>query len=149
STIDPYSFTQDVPWINHEWLSEALMGAAYTAAGPFGLVFLKAAQLICVFALIVTALRHADYGRRWGALALAGAAVLPLAYTLRPQLWTLLFLVALCRLLNEPRSNLRYVPLLFLAWANLHGGWVVGLGVLGVWSAASTLSPTTRRQPPL
>src|SRR5262249_19935446 len=55
----------------------------------------------------------------------------------------------LCRLLNEPRSNLRYVPLLFLAWANLHGGWVVGLGVLGVWSAASMLSPTTRRQPPL
>src|SRR5215470_5357152 len=72
STIDPYSFTQDVPWINHEWLSEALMGAAYTAAGPFGLVFLKAAQLICVFALMVTALRHADYGRRWGSLALAG-----------------------------------------------------------------------------
>ena len=26
-----------------------------------------------------------------------------------------------------------YVPLLFAAWVNLHGGWIVGLAVLGVW----------------
>ena len=29
---DPYSFTQDIPWINHEWLSELMMGGAYRAA---------------------------------------------------------------------------------------------------------------------
>ena len=41
--VDPYSFTQDRPWINHEWLSEAAMGAAYLAAGVSGLVLLKIA----------------------------------------------------------------------------------------------------------
>src|SRR5690349_978476 len=34
SSVDPYSFTQDIPWVNHEWLSELFMGAAYAAGGP-------------------------------------------------------------------------------------------------------------------
>jgi hypothetical protein len=41
------------------------------------------------------------------------------------------------------------VPPLFALWANLHGGWVMGLGILGVWCAA-TASQTwwqTRRVP--
>ena len=25
ATTDPYSFTSDKPWVNHEWLSEVLM----------------------------------------------------------------------------------------------------------------------------
>ena len=32
-SIDPYSFTQDKPWVNHEWLSEAAMGAAFALVG--------------------------------------------------------------------------------------------------------------------
>ena len=33
---DPYSFTSDRPWMNHEWLSELLMAVAYRALGPAG-----------------------------------------------------------------------------------------------------------------
>ena len=29
TTVDPYSFTQDIPWMNHEWLSQAMMAVAY------------------------------------------------------------------------------------------------------------------------
>ena len=32
-STDPYSFTSDRPWINHEWLAEAIMWLAYAAAG--------------------------------------------------------------------------------------------------------------------
>src|SRR6185436_4926423 len=39
--VDPYSFTQDVPWMNHEWLSELLMAAVYRAGGATGLAILK------------------------------------------------------------------------------------------------------------
>jgi hypothetical protein len=28
------------------------------------------------------------------------------------------------------------IPLCFAVWVNLHGGWIVGLGVLGVWMAS-------------
>src|SRR5690242_11259996 len=43
SSIDPYSFTQDRAWINHEWLSEVQMAWAYRAGGVAGLLALKAA----------------------------------------------------------------------------------------------------------
>ncbi len=36
TAVDPYSFTQDVPWVNHEWLSELLMAAAFQTAGFVG-----------------------------------------------------------------------------------------------------------------
>src|SRR5262249_29875906 len=29
--------------------------------------------------------------------------------------------------------RLLFVPVLFVPWANLHGGWIVGLGVLFLW----------------
>src|SRR5690242_15240324 len=41
TAIDPYSFTQDRPWINHEWLSEVQMAFAYAHWGPAGLAVLK------------------------------------------------------------------------------------------------------------
>src|SRR6187549_3515302 len=44
--VDPYSFTQDRPWVNHEWLSELAMGLAYRAGGVTGLMLLKAALIL-------------------------------------------------------------------------------------------------------
>src|SRR5215475_4558672 len=38
---DSYSYTQDRPWVNHEWLSEVAMAAAYQLGGSAGLVILK------------------------------------------------------------------------------------------------------------
>ena len=40
-STDPYSFTADRSWINHEWLAELLMGAAYQTLGTVGLGGLK------------------------------------------------------------------------------------------------------------
>src|SRR6185369_2096151 len=30
---DPYSFTSDRPWVNHEWLAEVIMWLCYAAGG--------------------------------------------------------------------------------------------------------------------
>ena len=46
-SVDPYSFTQDKPWVNHEWLSELQMGIAYHVAGPTGLALLKGTLSFC------------------------------------------------------------------------------------------------------
>ena len=43
---DPYSFTQDVPFTNHEWLGGLLMGLAYRMGGTFGLALLKAPLIL-------------------------------------------------------------------------------------------------------
>jgi hypothetical protein len=131
---DPYSFTQDVPWINHEWLSEIQMGLAWTVGGTVGLTILKGTLVLAAFWLVWSGLRGVDFGVRivlMAALALGAARMIQ---TLRPQLWSLLALTLLCRaLLSERPRAVRWLPLLFVLWANVHGGWVVGLGMLGAW----------------
>src|SRR5580693_300488 len=64
TSVDPYSFTQDRPWINHEWLSEVQMGLAYAAAGAPGLALLKAVFAFSTFALIWSSLRGAHVAAR-------------------------------------------------------------------------------------
>lgn len=139
STHDPYSFTQDVPWTNHEWLSELTAGWAYAHGGSAGLIALKAALTLSSSLLMAGALRDARDEWRWGPLALGAMGALPISYTVRPQLWTLFLMLALCRLLTAPPRYLWGIPALFLLWANVHGGWIVGLSVLAAWSVCALL----------
>jgi hypothetical protein len=137
---DPYSFTQDRPWINHEWLSELQMAAAYSAGGVAGLALLKGALVASALALVWTSLGDVRTDIRiaiFGAIALG---TVPVTRTLRPQLWTLVSLAILTRvLLRGSRRARRWLPLLFVFWANSHGGWIVGFGVLGLWLALEAL----------
>jgi hypothetical protein len=146
TTTDPYSFTQDVPWVNHEWLSEVAMGAAFTAGGGAGLMLLKGVVVLMAFAVVWHALKGADAAWRWGGLAIATVVAHPLTVTIRPQIWTLLLLVALCRLLVIGGRAYWMVPLLFVPWANFHGGWILGLGVVAAWSAGQVLDRAPRSE---
>ena len=134
-TADPYSFTQDKPWVNHEWLAELQMGIAYALGGPAGLALLKGALTFTALVLIWGALRGIDLTPRLIIFAIAAASTVPVTRTLRPQAWSLALLVILCRILIEDRQRARWaIPLMFAFWANLHGGWIVGFGILAVWT---------------
>lgn len=136
---DPYSFTQDKPWVNHEWLSELLMGAAWLLGGARGLVVLKGLMLSATLFVIWTAFRRARLSVQLGALLVLVAGSLHMTSPLRPQLWTYLCLAILCRLLVSGSLRARRVlPLVFVVWANSHGGWVVGCGVLLAWAVGES-----------
>jgi hypothetical protein len=60
-------------------------------------------------------------------------------FTVRPQLWTLLAIAVLAHTLVSDSLGRRWLPFLFVIWANLHGGWIVGFGVVTVWAAADAL----------
>ncbi len=143
---DPYSFTQDVPWINHEWLSEVVQAIAYRGAGMFGLVLLKAALLGGAFALLARATARIAEEHRWWLLAAGIVGVAPGAFTMRPQLWTMLFVPLLWHALNR-RRWLAAIPVIFAVWANLHGGWIVGAGVGGLWLVGRTIDQRAARLP--
>jgi len=128
---DPYSFTQDVPWINHEWLSEVTLALSYRAGGMVGMLLRKAIVLGAAFLVLVHHTRSIHPQQRWWLLAAGIIGVAPAALTMRPQMWTLLFIPLLWHALN--RRWLLAIPLLFALWANLHGGWIVGLGIGGLW----------------
>jgi hypothetical protein len=132
---DPYSFTQDKPWVNHEWLSELQMGIAYAVAGPAGLALLKGTLTFSALLLIWGALGGVDPTARIVIFALTAMSTAPIVIKLRPHVWSLLLLVILCRILIEDRRQARWgVPVLFALWANLHGGWIVGFGILAIWT---------------
>jgi hypothetical protein len=143
--VDPYSFTQDVPWINHEWLSEFIMAAGYRVMGVAGLALVKGTLVTAAFLLIWRAYRGAAFEARLVAALVAAVGALPLTRTLRPQLWTVLCLAVLIRvLLGTAQSRRWWLPVLFVVWANSHGGWIVGLGVLGVWLGVEGLTGSGR-----
>src|SRR5262245_2461782 len=137
SITDPYSFTQDVPWINHEWLSEIAQAIAYRGAGVLGLMLLKAVVLGTAFLLLARQTAGVPVEWRWWMLAAAIVGVAPAAFTMRPQLWTLLFVPLVWLALN--RGWWFAIPLVFGVWANLHGGWIVGMGVGGLWLVGRTI----------
>ncbi len=142
---DPYSFTSDRPWINHEWLSEVIMAAAYGLGGSAGLVGLKLVIAAGAFSILWRALRRAGVHPPAAAGLLIAAAVgaYGLMLTVRPQLFSMLLYVILLALLNEAwrgrHRALLWVPLLFAVWANAHGGWIVGAGVLAAWGACAAI----------
>jgi hypothetical protein len=143
--LDPYSFTQDRPWINHEWFSEWQMGAAYRAAGIGGLALLKGALVFFSLWMIWSSLKGVDPIARMSALGLVVLGTGSITSTLRPQLWSLALLCILCRTLaRDHRRGVWLLPIAFVVWANVHGGWVVGLGVVGAWATAGAWTDRRR-----
>jgi hypothetical protein len=141
-SVDPYSFTQGRPWVNHEWASEAAMGLAYRLGGGAGLVLMKAVVMSGVVWVLIARFRGSPplLAAMVSAVALAGA--LPLSVTVRPQLWSALGLMLLVLVLDDRRpapGRVAFTAALFAAWANLHGGWVTGGAALALHIALRTL----------
>jgi hypothetical protein len=143
SLVDPYSFTQDRPWINHEWLSEVAMALAFRAGGGPGLIALKAIVVGLTLAVLAWRLRGASGLVAGAILMLALLTAATMVLTVRPHLWSLLGTVVLLALLDLPGkpgvSRIVVTALLFACWANLHGGWIAGMAALVVWSAVRSV----------
>ena len=71
--------------------------------------------------------------------------VLPLFATLRPQGFSVLLFAIEAAILAAPAPRLLAMAPLFAVWANLHGGWVMGLGTFGVWVALGLVWPGARQ----
>lgn len=146
---DPYSFTSDTPWINHEWLAEVSVAAFYGVAGAYGLNLLKLGVIGAIAVLVWRAGRE-EGGRRFALVLLTGLVVLA-SYTrtqvLRPQLFSVLLFAILMTILRRRERHDRgwrvTIPALFCVWANTHGAWIVGFGSLLVWSVLKVADDRT------
>jgi hypothetical protein len=143
-SVDPYSFTSDRAWINHEWLSEIAIAAAWLAGGSVGLILLKLLCILGALGFMAAALRDQGVGGR-PQIMLLGLTLIGLLMRVthvRPQLFSVLLFAALVFVFvrserGSPRTLLWTVPILVL-WANFHGGWLVGVGTVGVWCAGAS-----------
>jgi hypothetical protein len=134
------------PWIAKEWLSQVLYATAYAAAGWSGIVVLAAVAIAAAFAMLTHELSR-YLGRNAVLLFVLAALVLTAPHLVaRPHVLALPFMVAwvagLMRANDCGRApSLMLVPLITL-WANLHGGFTLGLALMApiafeaVWNAA-------------
>src|SRR5271168_1676204 len=141
--VDPFSATMSgQPWYAWEWLYDLLIAAIHHVFGLNGVVFYTAAVMAATFVLVF----HLAM-RRGGnlpitffllVLSLGASAVHFLA---RPHVLSWLFTVIWFEGLDsaasgtEPEKSRRlfWLPILMLLWVNLHGGFLVGFALLGVY----------------
>ena len=126
-------------WPDHEWLSQVIFYTLYRVGG-LPLVTGVAAGVVTLTWFIVW---HLIPGRSLVRLGLAALALGPVAseWSLRPQVFTLLLLAVTTLFLV--RRRYAFLPPLYVLWANLHGG--VMLGVILVTAAAAAAVVAERR----
>jgi hypothetical protein len=138
---DPFSYvTAGHEWLNHEWLFEVLLFRVFAAVGPPGLIVLKVAIGLLLLGIVYRLLwRQGLSPLRAGIVMVAVIHFLaPFFLTVRPHLVTYAFLLVVLLLLRATdRGDARWLyaaPPLFALWANLHPGFLAGLGMLGIWT---------------
>ena len=146
-------FSHTVPggyWQDREWLSQVVFFAPYRLGGLPVLTLLGASIVTLTWLAIWSLLE----GPLWSRIlvTILGVTANSAQWSLRPQLFTLIglaiTLVLLSRVVRAWSAIAWLIPLVFLVWANLHGGVVVGLALLVVavgWSAVSRPTANTRR----
>ena len=140
-TVDVFSHTMSgLSLTTTEWLSEAIFAVAYLAMGLNGVVLLSALLIGITFALVFqgTFQNSRSFILSFGLILLIMLATL-FHWLARPHLFSwLLFAIWLPRMDQLARGDTRNVwqfPLLMLLWANLHGGFVLGILVCGAYLA--------------
>lgn len=145
-TIDPFAFSPKLPlWIDHEWLSGVIFWNVVSLFGDAGLVALKVVLVCATTSLIVAAARTASPGSTLNLFFLVlclGQGIYSWGSTIRCQTFTYLFLAyqLLALVTHRERHLLRYLiplPLLAIAWVNLHGGYALGMTFLWLWTLLS------------
>jgi hypothetical protein len=143
---DIYSFTMfGQPWISTQWLAQVLLAASYSIAGWAGPVVLAAASIAATFGLLVRFLSRRLTEAASIAFVAAAVALVAGHLLARPHVLALPVMVAWVGGLvaaadRRGAPSFWLVPLMAL-WANLHGGFVLGLALIAplgldaVWNA--------------
>jgi hypothetical protein len=130
------------PWLDFEWLFQLISQALYRAGGFGALWILKILLLVEIWLALDATLRQAGIssGARAAALVFWSAGMFNYS-DVRPELFSLAFLAVLFYFLESRRicsgtsvaRDCVKIFSLFALWSNLHGGFMVGLGVLTIY----------------
>ena len=143
-TVDLFSFTKpNAPWFAWEWAWDVASALIHRFTGLAGLGFVTTLML-GVFSLLVyrLALRVSQNNLASIAVTAVACAISSIHWLARPHLvswiFTLLFLheleAARAKKAGSAQRLLIVLPVISMFWANLHGGFVAGLLVVGCYA---------------
>lgn len=136
--------------LTHEWLAQVLLYLTYRLAGFAGIVLVRTALLggFCALVSWIAYQRSRGFYRSLAAGFLAAAVAEPFTAD-RPFLVSFLFLAATVAILESKKKPwLFFLPVLMLAWANCHGGFFLGLLVMGLYSLDAVVGRVRGRPQP-
>jgi len=150
---DIFTYTvADRPWLDEEWGFQVLLSWLVAHVGPISYWLASAGACVLAVVASVALWRRSGAGWLWaGALSALAAAGLSVGLAPRPQDLSYLFFALLLLLLHLARQCPRWlvaVPVLMLAWANLHGSFLLGLAVVTLelgWLLLGARSPTRHK----
>ncbi len=149
---DEWSFTTTGRvWLNQNWGTHLIHYLVYTWTGPVGILVLKAFLLLGTAACVALACRERRVS--WSLAVFMGGAALAAGRSyidLRPNLSTLLLAPLLLLFLYRTRRGLYWMWAAVVVagiWANMHGGFIFGLGMMGCWTVCRLLTAAWRIGP--
>lgn len=147
---DIFSYTQTKPmWVDHEWGSGVVFYNILQHFGDNGIMGFKI--LVNFLVLVIIAKIVELYNKSpndntkpfWYTICYL-ALFNGLGCTVRCQYFTFLFFTFWIYLLERIRRGDNYLlwifPAMMLFWANLHGGFIVGAGLLGIYGVGEFLN---------
>lgn len=140
---DPFlTTTFGKTWYAWEWLYDVAASGIHSMAGLNGIVFLTAVVIALTFALVLRR-TMANGGNLVVAmlfllLAIAASSV---HFLTRPHVLSWLFTVIWIGLLEDFETQgkglrLIWLPLIMVLWVNVHGGFLLGIILLGIYASS-------------
>lgn len=139
--LDIFSFhSPPIPWTAHEWLSEVIMALVHQVSGLTGIVVFFAFLLALTFYLLFLSLKARDGNIITAVcIVLLAMAASQVHWLARPHVFSLLLFFLWFRILddyrNGDRNHIYLLPLIMVLWVNLHGGYLAGFMLLGIFLA--------------
>ncbi|MEH6582260.1 MAG: hypothetical protein V7754_10025 [Halioglobus sp.] len=132
--VDDWSFTAaGHTWRNHEWLADIVYYGWASLWSVESLVYWKWLLVLLTFCTLQYVLRRETESNIAAFLCASFAVIVAAPFIdVRPHLYSLLLFVVLLLALLNRRTRTWKLALLFVLWANLHGGFFFGLMALGI-----------------
>jgi hypothetical protein len=141
-TVDPFSLTrQGHPWLYPGWLAQIALTLDFRAFSYAGLDLLVGAMVLLAFLSLWPVLEAGPLVR--GFVLILAASASGVFWSARPQIFTLALTGLFVAVLEAQRlARMRrwwVLPLGMALWVNLHGGFAVGLLLVGLYAAGELL----------
>lgn len=129
---DALTFTRaGRPWVDQSWAFDAILALVVDRRGWAGVIALTAIVLAWLYATLARGLvRDGATPLAAGVVAVVAAGIGSIHFLIRPHLFTFAFVLwtlHACRSLHRGDAGpIRWLPLVMIAWANVHGGFLAG-----------------------